>query len=230
MGWLVNTTPRPPCLLTYILTYLFTDLLSPWSKVLEKLTGSQLVKKFPAFCGTRRFITAFKSARHLSLSWARSIRSMPPHPTSWRSILILSSHLNLGFPSGLFPSGFPTKTLNTPLLCPTRATCPAHLIFLDFITRRILEKTRYPLCMRLGGPQARSGRVRTTSPSPGFDLRTVQPVASRYKDFSLPIHTGEGWLTINVSVLSYIYIYVYIYIYRVFQKKLNDLNLVYFTY
>jgi hypothetical protein len=32
------------------------------------LTGFQLVKKFPAFYGTRRFIAAFKSARHLSLS------------------------------------------------------------------------------------------------------------------------------------------------------------------
>jgi len=39
-----------------------------------------------------------------------------PHPTSWRSILILSTHLCLGLPSGLSPSGFPTKTLYTPPL------------------------------------------------------------------------------------------------------------------
>ena len=66
--------------------YLLTYLLTPWSRdLLEKLTGSQLVKKFPTFYGTRRSITAFTSARHLSLSWASSIRSMPPHRTSWRS-------------------------------------------------------------------------------------------------------------------------------------------------
>jgi hypothetical protein len=48
-----------------IYTYLFT----PWNSVLlEKLIGSQLVKKFPVFYGTRRFTTAFTSARHLSLS------------------------------------------------------------------------------------------------------------------------------------------------------------------
>ena len=36
--------------------------------LLEELTGSQLVKEFPAFYGTRKFITAFTSARQLSLS------------------------------------------------------------------------------------------------------------------------------------------------------------------
>ena len=37
-----------------LFTYLLTYLLTPWSRVfLEKLTGFQLVKKFPAFYGTR---------------------------------------------------------------------------------------------------------------------------------------------------------------------------------
>ena len=108
------------------------------------LTGLQLVKKFPAFHGTRRFITALTFVRHLSLSWDSPIQSIYPHSTSWRSILILSTHLRLGLPSGLVPSGFPTKTLYTTLSSPIRATCPAHLILLDFITRTILdEEYRY---------------------------------------------------------------------------------------
>ena len=116
----------------------FTYLLSPWCRILlEKLTGFQLIKKFPAFYGTRRFITAFTRARHLSLSRVRSNQSVPPHPTSWRCILILFSHLRLGPPSGLFPSGFPA-ILYTPILSPIRTTSPARLIRLDFITRKIL--------------------------------------------------------------------------------------------
>ena len=68
--------------LTEIHTIL-TNQLIPWSRVLlEKLTGSQLVEKLPAFYGTRRIITAITYVRHLSLSSARSIQSMLLHPTS----------------------------------------------------------------------------------------------------------------------------------------------------
>ena len=84
-------------------------LLTPWSRVLlDKLTGSAASQEIPRIYGTRRFITVLTSARHLSLSWANSIQSPKPPPTSWRSILILSSLLRLCLPSGLFPSGFHT--------------------------------------------------------------------------------------------------------------------------
>jgi len=119
--------------------YLLIYILTPWCRVLlEKLTGLQLVNKFFAFDGTRTFITAPTSVRHLSLSWASPIQSIYPHPTSWRSVPILSTHLRQRLPIGLFPSGFPTKTLYTPLSSSIRATCPAHLILLDFITRKML--------------------------------------------------------------------------------------------
>ena len=137
VGWKerkVNVTA-----LAYSYWEILTYLLTPRCRVLlEKLTGLQLVKKFPAFHGTRVFITALTSFRQLSLYWASPIQSIYPHPTSWKSILILSAHLRLGLPSGLFPSGFPSKTLYTPLSSTIRATCPAHLILLDFITRTIL--------------------------------------------------------------------------------------------
>ena len=58
------------------------------------------------------------------LSQINPIRA--PHATSWRSILI-SFHLRLGLPSGLFPSGFPTTTLYTNLLSPIHATFPTQL-------------------------------------------------------------------------------------------------------
>ena len=127
-----------------------THLLTPWSRVLlQKLTSSQLVKKFSAFYRTLKFITTFTSAHHLSLFWAISIQYMP-HPTSLRSILILSSHLSLGLTSCFFLSSFPTKTLYAHLLSPVCATCSTHLILLYSFTQLVFgEEYRSlssPLC------------------------------------------------------------------------------------
>ena len=80
----------------------FIYQLTPFITLLTaKLTDHQVMHKFLVFYGT-----AFTSARHLSLSRARSIQSMPPNPISWRSFLILSSHIRLGLPSGIFTSRF----------------------------------------------------------------------------------------------------------------------------
>ena len=126
--------------LLYLLLYNLLYLPTPWARVyLEKLTSFQLVKKFPAFCGTRSFITAFTSARHLSLSWVTSIQSMPSYPTAWSFILILCYYLGLSSKWSLSLS-FPTKTMYTHQLSPIRAKCPAHLILLDLITRTILSE------------------------------------------------------------------------------------------
>ena len=53
-------------------------------------------------------------------------------------------------------------------------------------------QTRYPLYGRLRGPKGWSGQLRKISPTPGFDPRTVQPVASRYTDYALPTFFIEG--------------------------------------
>ena len=59
-------------------------------------------------------------------------------------------------------------------------------------------KTRYPLYRRLDRPQGRSGRMRKISLPPGFDPRTVQPVASRYTDCAIPAHTMHGTCSIKL--------------------------------
>ena len=61
--WAVWNLHKPTALKSNIL---ILYLLTPWCRVLpEQLTGLQLVKKFPAFHGTRRFITALTSVRLL---------------------------------------------------------------------------------------------------------------------------------------------------------------------
>jgi hypothetical protein len=125
----------------------FTYLLIPCSIVrLEKPTGVPLVKKFPALYATKITRTLCNPKfhyRNLKCPSPLSILNLlnpvhTPNAASWKLILILSSHLSLGLPIGLFHSGLPTKILYTPLPSSIRTICPAYLILLDFITRKIL--------------------------------------------------------------------------------------------
>ena len=118
----------------HVLWLWFTYLLTACSRVLlEKPSGSQLGKKFPAFYGIWRFITAFTSSCQLDPVHT-------PHPNFWKCILMLSSHLCLGRPSGLIRSGFPTKTLNVPL--PHMCCIPCPSISSWFNQQKIVIITR----------------------------------------------------------------------------------------
>ena len=115
---------------------MYLCILSPWSRVLEKLTGSQLVKKFPALYGTRRFITDLQ------------VPATIPYPESDQA----SPCPSIPFPedpSQYYPSvyawffqvaSFPWFSHQNPvytLLSPIHATRLAHCILLDLITRII---------------------------------------------------------------------------------------------
>ena len=111
-----------------------SDTVTPsWYKSLEQSTwqtnSSSTIKKFSAFYGTRRFITMFVTAHHLSLSWDRRSQSAPLPPSyKMHFNIILRSE---SMPSKCFsPSGFLTETLHAFLFSPIRATCSPHLIHL----------------------------------------------------------------------------------------------------
>ena len=126
---------------------MFHTLTSRSRVLLEKLTGSRLVKKFPAFYRTWRFVTAFTLQPVAILNQHDPVRTSTFH--FLKIHLNIIPHPHLGQPSGLFPSCFPTKTLYMPLRSPIRGymPCPSHSFL---ITRTILgEEYRSlssPLC------------------------------------------------------------------------------------
>ena len=111
-----------------------------------------------------------------------------PHPTSWRSFLILSSQLR---PS--FPSGHPTTTPYAPLLSLIRATCPTHLILLDLIARIIFDEEyrslsssiciflHSPVTSSLLGPNILPNTLFSNTLSLGSSLKVSDQIPRPYK-------------------------------------------------
>ena len=156
--------------------------------LLEKLTGLQLVKKFPAFYQKRWFITAFTTARHLPLSWATWIQSI--HPFHF-----LKFHFNFIIPStprstsGILPTDLLIKTMYASLHLPKRATCAAYLIFLDLITRIIFGEVYRSHCWQLSS--LRSPVTSSLSSSPPYS-RTPSSYATRsILKTTFDIHTKQ---------------------------------------
>jgi hypothetical protein len=104
---------------------------TPWSGA-RSLRGRQLCSYSvtSAFYGTRRFITVLTRALQRPLSSPRQIKSTTLHPTALTSTLMLSIHLYIRLPNGLFPSGFSANNLYAYHLIIIYATCPDHLILL----------------------------------------------------------------------------------------------------
>ena len=112
---------------------------TPWSRILlEKLIGPQEVKQFRGFYRNQRFITTFTTARHLPLSWARSIQSLPP-------CYFLKLNFNIIIPStpwSLKRSHFLSFPHQNPIctsLLLIYATCLAHLILI-LLTRLVSSR------------------------------------------------------------------------------------------
>ena len=107
-----------------------TSLLTPYSKVLlEKQTSSQLVKKFPAFYGTRMLITAVQVPG--TCPYPEPVQSSPR-----RQSYFLKIHLNIVLsstpmsPKSSLSSGFPHQNpLRTSLLSHT-CYMPHQLVLL----------------------------------------------------------------------------------------------------
>jgi hypothetical protein len=125
-------------------------VLTVWSSaLLLRPPVVQPLGSFRAFYRTRRFITTFIRALHLSLSWAGPIESTPPHPICTRSIIVLT-FLAISFPLAFLPT---TCTLSS---SPHSCYMLRHLIPLDLIILIILgeeyKSRNSSLCSFLHSP------------------------------------------------------------------------------
>jgi len=117
-----------------------------------------------------------------------------------------------GLRNGLFPSGFPNKTLYTPLFYPIRATCPVHHIPLNFITRIMLsEKYRshsYSLCSFLHSPVTSSLLGRNILLSTLFSKPSAYVPATLSRLGFSPWQATVGFVVDKVALAQLFYKYL----------------------
>ena len=171
------------------LYYLFTA----WSRVLlEKLTSSQLVKKFPAFYGTQRFITAFTSAQPPD--------PIPSHidPVHALTSHFLNIHLNIILPKSgsskwslflRFPHQNPVHTSSLPHTCymprPSHSYRSDHRVILGDEQRSLSSSMcsflQSPVTSSLLGPNILISNLFSNTLSLGFSLNVSNQVSHPYK-------------------------------------------------
>jgi len=155
----------------------------------------------------------FTRSRHWSLSWAKWIQSTFFHPISQRSIFILFSHLCLGLPSGLFPSGFPTKILYAFLICSMCATCPIPFILLDLITLITVDEAyklwSSSLCSLLQSPTTYIAHIPSSFATNPLQYMHFESVVSS-PVFCVDLRIGCAHLLIftNGAFLCFCYLYI----------------------